>query len=101
MMPQGDRTGPFGEGPRTGRQLGYCADYNHPGYARHPGWGLGRGFFRRGGGRGRGFFRTGPPDILPEREYASEDLERLRSEIKDLKETVSSLVGRLEKLDQK
>jgi len=26
-MPRGDRTGPRGMGPMTGRRAGYCADY--------------------------------------------------------------------------
>lgn len=57
-MPRGDRTGPMGMGPMTGRGAGYCAGYDMPGYA-HPyprggygrGWGLGRG---RGWGLGMG-----------------------------------------------
>ncbi|HPO48774.1 MAG TPA: DUF5320 domain-containing protein [Spirochaetota bacterium] len=45
-------TGPMGEGPMTGRGLGYCNDNNKEtlGFGR----GLGRGLFSRGGGRGRG-----------------------------------------------
>lgn len=31
-MPWGDGTGPRGEGPMTGRGLGYCAGYDMPGY---------------------------------------------------------------------
>ena len=31
-MPGGDRTGPLGLGPRTGRGLGYCSGYNRPGF---------------------------------------------------------------------
>ncbi|MCF7946089.1 MAG: DUF5320 domain-containing protein, partial [Spirochaetia bacterium] len=27
-MPRGDRTGPDGMGPRTGRALGYCSGYD-------------------------------------------------------------------------
>lgn len=66
-MPAGDRTGPWGLGPRTGRGLGLCAGFAAPGYA-YPGpglgfgrgYGLGRGFGRGFGiGRGRGFWRTG------------------------------------------
>ena len=56
-MPRGDGTGPWGQGPMTGRCLGYCAGYPHPGFM-HPGPGFGRGFGRgwgRGFGRGRGF----------------------------------------------
>jgi hypothetical protein len=32
-MPYGDRTGPKGFGPLTGRQAGFCAGYAVPGYA--------------------------------------------------------------------
>jgi len=48
-MPAGDRTGPEGLGPQTGRGLGDCGDVNAPGY-RATGFGW-RGFgMRRGGG---------------------------------------------------
>ncbi|MGI6207796.1 MAG: DUF5320 domain-containing protein, partial [Anaerolineae bacterium] len=40
-MPRGDRTGPQGMGPMTGRGAGYCAGYGVPGYANPVG---GRGF---------------------------------------------------------
>lgn len=52
-MPAGDRTGPFGQGPRTGRGAGYCAGFDAPGYANQGGFGFGVG---RGRGRGRGGF---------------------------------------------
>ena len=52
-MPRGDRTGPAGMGPMTGRQAGYCAGYNMPGYM-NPVYGRGRGGMGRGLGRGRG-----------------------------------------------
>jgi hypothetical protein len=54
-MPGGDRTGPAGGGPRTGRAAGYCAGYGSPGFANF--WG-GRGYGRGGGfGFGGGFGR--------------------------------------------
>lgn len=60
-MPRGDRTGPCGLGPMTGRAAGYCAGYPVPGYMNPiPGYGRGwgRGFGRgRGRGFGRGFGR--------------------------------------------
>ena len=61
-MPRGDRRGPAGFGPLTGRAAGYCAGYSVPGHmnpvrgrdffgrGRGAGFGQGRGF-----GRGRGF----------------------------------------------
>ena len=48
-MPGGDRTGPMGMGPMTGRAAGFCAGFEVPGVAGSAG---GRGF--RGWGRGRG-----------------------------------------------
>ena len=67
-MPGGDRTGPWGMGPRTGRAAGYCAGFDAPGFA-NPWPGRGAGFGRgmgRGWGRGpvrgpvRGFGRGRP-----------------------------------------
>lgn len=57
-MPGGDRSGPLGAGPMTGRGAGYCAGYAMPGYANPIG---GRGWFGRGHGfgRGRGWFGHG------------------------------------------
>ena len=46
-MPGGDRTGPQGAGPMTGRGAGDCAGYG------------GQGGFRSGGGRGSGRGRGG------------------------------------------
>ncbi len=54
-MPRGDRTGPAGRGPMTGRQMGYGVGYNTPGYMNQG--------FRRGRffGRGFGFRRMNEP----------------------------------------
>lgn len=57
-MPSGDRTGPAGMGPRTGRGAGYCGGSDAPGFASAGsgrGFGFGRGGGMRGGGFGRGF----------------------------------------------
>jgi len=48
-MPGGDGTGPLGQGPMTGRGLGYCAGYAAPGFMAGGRIGLG---FRRGFGWG-------------------------------------------------
>lgn len=54
-MPGGDRTGPAGAGPMTGRSAGWCAGFGAPGYGNPlPGRGFGMGF-----GRGRGFWGRG------------------------------------------
>lgn len=52
-MPRGDRTGPNGMGPMTGRAAGFCAGSDRPGYAAGGAGGFGYG--RGGGGYGRGF----------------------------------------------
>jgi hypothetical protein len=53
-MPGGDRTGPMGAGPMTGRGLGLCGEYGAPGYTEA---GAMPRFARRGGpwGGGRGW----------------------------------------------
>jgi len=64
-MPFGDRTGPMGLGPMTGRGAGFCGGFNGPGnmnFGRGLGGGMGRGF---GGGMGRGRHR-GWRDFNPE-----------------------------------
>jgi len=67
-MPFGDRRGPAGFGPMTGRGAGYCAGYSTPGYMNPSygagfGWGRGRGWFGRGGGYGwrNWYYATGLP----------------------------------------
>ena len=54
-MPRGDKTGPQGEGPMTGRRLGFCIGNDRPGFDSTPG-NFGRGF---GQGFGRGYGRGG------------------------------------------
>lgn len=49
IMPGGDRTGPLGMGPMTGRAAGFCAGYPVPGFANPV---IGFGFGGRWGGRG-------------------------------------------------
>ena len=54
IMPRGDRTGPQGQGPQTGRGLGPCGT----GTGENPDSGQNIGFFRRLG-RGLGIGRGG------------------------------------------
>lgn len=61
-MSRGDKTGPEGKGPKTGRGLGYCSGNDKPGYmSDQPTQGMARGprdgqgnSPRDGRGRGRG-----------------------------------------------
>lgn len=111
-MPGGDRTGPLGLGPRTGRMLGYCAGYDSPGYTRGiprggAGFGYGRGW-GRGFGRGfwwraRGFWRREyypelySRDIYPapsreeEKTYLENIVKDLEAELKAVKERLQEL----------
>ena len=53
-MPLGDRTGPRGLGPRTGRGLGGCPPLKNPAVGIGMGRGFGAGGIGRGAGRGFG-----------------------------------------------
>ncbi len=109
-MPAGDRTGPNGEGPKTGRGLGYCTGNTQPGYSQPPRMGLGRGYGRgnnRGRGLGRGFFRgqfSSPAPLTQEpiseskntqeeAEYLQQQLSSLESEIAHIKQRLSELLS--------
>ncbi len=123
-MPRGDRTGPLGMGPMTGRAAGYCAGYTVPGYINpYGGCGIGfrRGFFRGGGGfgRGRGFGRgfgyaapfvpgypvygkpVAYPGVMVTPAAASADVElnRLKAEAEYLKQNLDQISRRIEELD--
>lgn len=73
-MPRGDRTGPLGLGPMTGRGAGLCTGHASPGYITTPEAFTGRGIWPGGGrsagfrGCGRGFrnmfYATGLPGWL-------------------------------------
>ena len=118
-MPRGDRTGPFGMGPMTGRGLGYCAGFGMPGFANFaPGWGVGP-WFGRGGGRGwrHWYFATGLPgwarvgyppawaagvspwSPTPEQEKAflRSQAENLKAALADVEKRLADLEGAAEK----
>lgn len=108
-MPRGDRTGPTGAGPRTGRGAGYCAGYDNPGSINRN-TGYGRGFIRGGrysrcGGRGwrnryyatgvhhRGSLYQGPIFSSEEHESAwlKEEAEWLKGQLDSISERLSFL----------
>ena len=105
-MPGGDRTGPDGMGPVTGRGLGYCTGNQAPGYAYpSPGRGFGRG---RGMGRGRGWGRRGgwsaapawyapAPPVAPAPE---QELDGLRRAAEQTREALKRIEERIEELSQ-
>ena len=109
-MPGGDRTGPQGMGPMTGRGAGICVGNNVPGDMNPAG---GRGMaFRRGrlfggGGRGRGFaFNSAPAvPIAPQPLFGyvpydeSMGLDALRGQIQVLETSLSGIQKRIEELE--
>ncbi len=105
-MPRGDRSGPLGEGPNTGRGMGYCTDNEHPGYMNSPpnrGGGYGRGF--RGGfayGRGAGIrFRRGSGNFYQGGITDVSEKTMIENEIRILKDQLSALEDRLSKTEEK
>jgi len=110
-MPSGDRTGPMGLGPGTGRTLGFCAGYDTPGYVKGFGGGMGRGFgFGRGMGRGRGFGRglhfgwpfNGFFQGSPWTQAVSKDdeIKLLKSQAEALKHSQNDVERRLKELEK-
>ncbi|MEN8153450.1 MAG: DUF5320 domain-containing protein [Acidobacteriota bacterium] len=104
-MPYGDRRGPDGYGPRSGRGLGYCNDFDSPGYTKGS---SGRGFGRRngnnfgGGGRrmsGRGF--SGAWGQPYEYNQPADEKSFLDTEIKVMEKNLESMKKRLEEIDKK
>ncbi len=108
-MPGGDRTGPMGLGPRTGRGLGFCSGRNAPGWTYGPGRGMGRGFrggfgrgFGRGWGRGRGWWgcwwpapyygaTPAPADPATEKEVLKNEAEFLRSRLEEIEKRLAEI----------
>lgn len=96
-MPGGDRTGPAGEGPMTGRKLGFCGGGDGPGWAG-AGRGMGRGRGGRGFGRGRGvgrgrgwgFGRNVPRGVA---DIDDTRLSRLEGAVDSLRQTVERALG--------
>jgi len=112
-MPRGDRTGPGGRGPRTGRGAGYCTGYPIPGF-RNPVPG-GRGFrhmyYATGlPGWARGGYGSGPaaptPFYPPPAEYTGESIsakekkEFLQAQLNQLNEQAEELKKELDRLEE-
>ena len=96
-MPQGNRTGPDGRGPMTGRRMGYCLGNDFPGCQNS---GFGRGMrrcsgksFGAGFGRasGRGFWTT-PQEMTIMGEVSEKKLlEELKAEKKEIDKAIKDL----------
>lgn len=107
-MPRGDRSGPMGMGPGTGRQMGFCAGFDSPGYMNV---GMGRGIRGRGGfagGGGRGyrnrFYATGIPGWMAQPAYAPDpqaETQMLESHARQLEKQLEDVKEQIKKLNEK
>jgi len=96
-MPRGDRTGPNGSGPKTGRALGYCVGKETAGYLENRGQGFGRGYGqRRGFGNGQGFGRgygqgRGNFSGVSEKTLVQNEINILKDQLASLEERLKNL----------
>jgi hypothetical protein len=99
IMPGGDRTGPLGQGPMTGRRMGFCSGNEFAGYATGAfGRGLARGF-RGGQGRRGGFYRFANFGFGQNTEDAKQNRKKsIEDEIDYLKNQINGLEAELKKL---
>jgi len=103
-MPRGDRRGPNGMGPMTGRGLGYCNNYSTPGFTKgvpRGGAGFnqvyGRGFGRGMGGGGRGYRNFDNQNYYVPQNNVDEG-KLIESEMETLKNQMSILEKRLSEI---
>ena len=113
-MPFGNKTGPAGSGPMTGRGAGFCAGFAVPGYANPVGgrgygmgWGrggqMGRG---RGFGRGLGFGWPGGVNSYPANTSfepaisAEQNIADLKQQAEFLQNNLSQINERIEQLEK-
>jgi len=124
-MPRGDRTGPLGMGPRTGRAMGYCSGFDAPGFI-NPGLGSSAGYPSAGlglargrgraipeygmgmawgprGGRGRGYssFSSYSEAAPPAPLSADEERTFIEGSITALKSRIEAMEKRLSELSEK
>lgn len=102
-MHRGDRTGPGGMGPGTGRRMGYCAGYDAPGAFNNPRFGIHGGGFGMGRGGGRGFrhrfFAWGAP-FSPAEPSPDLEMNTLKAQADALKSELQAIEKRLDVLNQ-
>lgn len=102
-MPRGNRSGPEGWGPRTGRGLGYCSGFGAPGYVNpapprggggwsHGPWGCGRGY-------APGPYAAPAAYAYPPPYSREQERDTLQGEIEGLERRLEAVRQRLEELD--
>lgn len=112
-MPGGDRTGPMGMGPMTGRAAGFCAGYGISGYTNPI---AGRRFLGRGRGHRFWYYATGLPNWARFGGYAQypcavppaymsqptseQELSMLKQQAEYFQQTLSEINERIEALEK-
>jgi hypothetical protein len=115
IMPRGDRRGPNGMGPMTGRGAGFCNGFDAPGYINRGagyagafGRGLGRGFAHGGGfgfrsgfdrpmrGSGWGYAPQGTAPLAgyskeAEKGYIEDEVSFLKDQLKNLEDRLAEM----------
>ena len=105
-MPRGDRTGPTGAGPMTGRAAGFCAGYQVPGYMNAVGGRGSSGMGRGGRGWRNQFYATGVPGWargahgvpVPPAITAEQELAGLKQQAQQLQDTLAGITNRIKQL---
>lgn len=117
-MPRGNRTGPMGMGPMTGRGAGFCAGFGVPGFLnRGFGFVFGRGRGVGGGGRGwrKMFYATGltgwqraamaaeatpaataSPTVNAEKQMLEMEIEAMQSQLDAMKKRLAEMESGLQ-----
>ena len=80
-MPGQDRTGPMGQGPLTGRQMGNCGKGIRQGFGRGFGCGFGR----------RSFGQSQVVTEVQEKELLKQELELMKSEKDEIEKRLKEL----------
>ena len=90
-MPYGNRKGPDGLGPRTGRGLGLCSGSDTPGYLKNRGR---RHFNQHGNGRGLGRHHYhNSYNIVDEKTLLEEEIKALEEDLELAKKRLEIIKG--------
>lgn len=93
-MPGGDKTGPMGMGPMTGRGAGYCMDFAAPGFIYpRAAYRMGRGYGRGGRGFRRMYGFMPIQNALEEKELLANQTEYLEDQLRIVKKRLRDLDG--------
>jgi hypothetical protein len=85
-MPRGDRTGPAGAGPMTGRGMGTCAGFNQPGFVTGGGFGRGAG---RGFRRFAGWWNAPQAPVQPANQ--ADRISALKAQMNQIQQQIDAL----------